>query len=123
MHKMSQNCSDVIYVMRCAIWYRLYDFKKHEKQSQRSVTLLKVTLLHGCFSCFLNCTNVTKSGNASHVSLVSDVSMVNWVRTTIKIISIVIFEKGSSSEQHHWYFNAYQKDQAMSEFHYVGDVD
>ena len=27
----------------------------------------KVTLLHGCFSHFLNCTNGTKSRNASHI--------------------------------------------------------
>ena len=29
--------------------------------------LLKVTLLHGCFSRFLNCTNGTKSRKASHI--------------------------------------------------------
>ena len=51
-------------------------FKKSEKQSWRSVTfskvagfepvaLLKVTLLHGCFSRFLKCINDTKSRNAS----------------------------------------------------------
>ena len=33
----------------------------------KPATLLKVTLLHGCFSRFLNCTNGTKSRNASHV--------------------------------------------------------
>ena len=43
-------------------------FKKHEKHSWRSVKcLLKVTLLRGCFSCFLNCTNGTKLHNASHL--------------------------------------------------------
>ena len=30
--------------------------------------LLKLTLLHGCFSRFLNCTNGTKARNASHIS-------------------------------------------------------
>ena len=30
-------------------------------------TLLKLTLLHGCFSRFLNCTNGTKSRNAPHI--------------------------------------------------------
>ena len=30
-------------------------------------TLLKVTLLHGCFSRYLNCTNGTKSRKASHI--------------------------------------------------------
>ena len=50
-------------------------FKKREKHPGRSVnfskggvklqpaTLLKLTLLPGCFSCFLNCTNGTKSCN------------------------------------------------------------
>ena len=42
-------------------------FKKREKHPWRSVTFrLKVTLIHGCFSRFLNCTNGTKSLNASH---------------------------------------------------------
>ena len=50
-------------------------FKKREKQPWRivtfsnftkSVTLLKVTLLHGCFSRFLNCTKDTKSRKACH---------------------------------------------------------
>ena len=47
-------------------------FKKHENHPWRSVnfskfaglksaTLLKLTLLHGCFSRFLNCTNTPKS--------------------------------------------------------------
>ena len=34
--------------------------KKHQKHPLRSVTLLKVTLFHGCFSRCLNCTNGTK---------------------------------------------------------------
>ena len=48
-------------MVRCAIWYHLYNLKK-------PATLLKLTLLHGCFSRFLNCTNGTKSRNASHIS-------------------------------------------------------
>ena len=40
--------------------------KKREKHPWRSVTL-KVTLLHGCFSRFLNCTNGTKLRKASHM--------------------------------------------------------
>ena len=52
-------------------------FKKRETHPWRSVTfikvaepafLIKVTLLHGCFSRFLNCINGTKSRNASHDS-------------------------------------------------------
>ena len=35
----------------------------------KPATLLKLTLLHGCFSRFLNCTNATKSRNASQMWL------------------------------------------------------
>ena len=51
-------------------------FRKGEKYPWRSVTFMlkpatfrKVTLLHGCFSRFLNCTNGTKSRKASHITL------------------------------------------------------
>ena len=65
-------------LMFCAIQYHLYNFKKLKKKPWRSVTfskvagfqlatLLKVTLLHGCFSRFLNSANSTKSRNVSHV--------------------------------------------------------
>ena len=50
--------------------------KKREEHPWRSITfikvagsLLKVTLLHRCFSRFLNYTNGTKSRNASHIVL------------------------------------------------------
>ena len=39
----------------------------HNALRLQPATLLKVTLLHGCFSRFLNCTNGTKSRNASHM--------------------------------------------------------
>ena len=49
-------------------------FKKREKYpwgcstfSKVPATLLKVTLLHGCFWRFLNCTNDTKSRKATHI--------------------------------------------------------
>ena len=52
-------------------------FKIHEKHPCRSATfssvrlqpatLLKVTLLYGCFSYFLDCTNGTKLRNVSHM--------------------------------------------------------
>ena len=41
-------------------------FKKREKHPWRRATLLKVTVLLGCFSRFLKCTNDTKSLNALH---------------------------------------------------------
>ena len=40
--------------MFCASWYQAF-------------SLLKITLLHGCFSRFLNCTNGTKLRRASHI--------------------------------------------------------
>ena len=43
-------------------------FKKREKHTWRSVAFsLKVTLLCGCFSRFLNCAHDTKSRNAPHM--------------------------------------------------------
>ena len=56
-------------------------FKKREKYPWRSftlsevasyshATLLKVTLLDGCFSCFLNFTNDTKLRKASHMNAI-----------------------------------------------------
>ena len=60
--------------MPCAIWYHLYNLK-NVKNIHGGVllvvacTLLKVTLLHGCFSRFLNCTNGAKSRKTSHVDL------------------------------------------------------
>ena len=53
----------------------LVQFKNRKKHPWRSVTfskvaepaLLKVALLHGCFSRFLNCTNGNKLRNASHI--------------------------------------------------------
>ena len=42
--------------MRCAIMYHMYNLKN-----------VKITLLHGCFSRFLNGTNGTESCNASHI--------------------------------------------------------
>ena len=35
----------------------------------KPTTLLKVTLLHVCFSRFLNCRNDTKSRKASHINI------------------------------------------------------
>ena len=53
-------------MVRCAIWYHLYILKNVRKKRLKPATLLKLTLLYGCFSHFLNCTNGTKSHNASH---------------------------------------------------------
>ena len=56
-----------IYAMLCGIWYHLHSLK-NVKNTHAGVLLLvwiKVTLLHGCFSHFLNCTNGTKWRKAS----------------------------------------------------------
>ena len=53
--------------MFCTISYRLY-YLNYMKNTHRGLILLvlKVSLLHGCFSGFLNCTNGTKPRKASH---------------------------------------------------------
>ena len=51
-------------VMRCAIWYHLCNLK-NVKNTHGGV--LKVALLHGCFSRVLNCTNGAKSRKTSHI--------------------------------------------------------
>ena len=59
-------------IVTFSIWDALRDlgpfpqFWKREKHL-KPPTLLKVRLLCGCFSRFLNCTNVTKSRNALHI--------------------------------------------------------
>ena len=54
-----------IYMLSCTIWYHFYNLK-NGKNTHGGVLILvfKVTLLHGCFSRFLNCRNGTKSRNA-----------------------------------------------------------
>ena len=57
-------------VMRCPIWHHLYDLKNVKNTHGgvlKPTTLLKLTLLLGCFSRFLNCPNVTKSRKGSHI--------------------------------------------------------
>ena len=75
------------YVMRCAIWYHLYNFKNVKNahggmlllvKLQASATLLKLTLLHVHFSCFLNETNGTKSCNESHITKVIQSKRTDW---------------------------------------------
>ena len=71
-----------VFLVRCPIWYHLYDLKNLKNthgevlllvKLQAEVlileNLLKVTLLRGCLSRFLNCTNGTKSRNAPYMLL------------------------------------------------------
>ena len=57
-------------VMRCAIWYQLHNVK-NVKTTHRGVLLkvLKVALLDGCFSRFLNCANGTKLRKPSQMDV------------------------------------------------------
>ena len=48
-----------------AIWYHLHKLKN--VKNTREGVLLKVTILQGCSSRFLNFTNGTKSHKASHI--------------------------------------------------------
>ena len=70
------------YLYICAVLRDLVPFAQFEKREKipmeecyfsnvaglKPTTLLKVTLLHGCCSRFLNCANGTKSHNATHKS-------------------------------------------------------
>ena len=59
------------------IWYYLHNLKNMKntpegmlllvKLKAKPAILVKVTFLHECFSCFLNCTNGIKLRNASHL--------------------------------------------------------
>ena len=62
MEKASNPDHVTILVTFSAIWYHLYHLKKI-----KPATLVKVTLLYGCFSRFLNYTNVAKSSKGSHL--------------------------------------------------------
>ena len=71
--------------------------KKREKHPWRSVTLLKVTLLHGHFSRFLNCTNGTKSHKASHIpvfqGLEKKVFKPRTVTWSFEIMSWAVYQR------------------------------
>ena len=53
----------MVIVVRCAIWYHLCNLTNVK---------IKLTLVHGCFSRFLNCTNSTKSRNAPQLAATFD---------------------------------------------------
>ena len=52
--KTPLSCLARFWICLCSDWSQI-------------ATLLKVTLLHECFSHFLNCANGTKSRNTSHI--------------------------------------------------------
>ena len=73
--------------------------KKRERHTWRTATLLKVTLFHGCFSHFLNCTNSAKSckvsyrryGNDEPKTLMQMLSPQNSLSTILFICILISF--------------------------------
>ena len=65
---LTETALTLLYVIHCAIWYHLYQFKNVKKTHGGVLLLVKLqaeaTPLHGCFLRFLNCTNGT---NVSHI--------------------------------------------------------
>ena len=49
------------------VWYHLYNTKTWKTPMEECYFWLKVAAFHGCFLCFLNYTNWTKSHNASQL--------------------------------------------------------
>ena len=58
--------------MPCRDLVPFVQFKNEKTLMEECYFLLKVTLLHGCFSRFINCTNGTKSCNASLIISASE---------------------------------------------------
>ena len=54
-------------------------------------TLLKVTLLHGCFSRFLHCTNGTKSRKASHIVRLYFILFERYDSNFLSVLCIYFF--------------------------------
>ena len=89
MESLSGRFIDPLYVVLCAISHRSYNFKNVKNThggvllSVKLHALVKVTLLHGCFSRFLNCAHATKSRNASHVTYTSTsfMSANSWLNS------------------------------------------
>ena len=75
--------------MLCAIWYHLCNLQ-NERNTHGGVfllepaALLKMTLLCGCFSRFLNCTNDTKSCPASHMLVLTS----SWLHLRSSVNSV-----------------------------------
>ena len=79
--RISSTRSNIL--MLCAIWYHLYNFKSVEnnhggKLLLAKFTLIKVSLLRGCFLRFLNCANGKKPRKVSHVMEIAKVSKFNF---------------------------------------------
>ena len=65
------------HVMPCTIWY--LTGKALVEEWYLSLTLLKVPLFHGIFSCFFNCANDTKSRKAYNILLLKTCWSGQWI--------------------------------------------
>ena len=61
--------------------------QQHPCDTSLPETLLKVTLLHGCFSRFSNFTNGTKSRNASNINITTEKQIHNQFSFSDLLIS------------------------------------
>ena len=83
----------LINVVCCAIWYHFYNLQNLKLQP---ATLLKLTLLHGCFSRFLSCRNGTKTRNAPQaVFMYKDQSILQVLLVCLKRNHSQIFKDSS----------------------------
>ena len=57
----------IVFVMRWTIWYHLYNLKNVETVNFQALACNIKPVTFGCFSRFLNCTNVNKSRKAIYV--------------------------------------------------------
>ena len=65
-------------------------------------TLLKLTLLHGSFSCFLNCTNGTKLRNASEISEFFLISFVGMPLLCVALFALRLLISSMISSYSTW---------------------
>ena len=87
-------------VMRCAIWYYLYNLKKVKKHPRRSVTFSfpKSNTPPWVFFTFLNCTNGNISRKASQIKQAVVVEVVQ-----ILLILIIDVFRFPDSQKDSWY--------------------
>ena len=79
--------------MGWAIWYNLYKLKNVKNIHGGVLLLVKVTLLHGCFSGFLNCTNGTKSRKTSLFTYNWIIKLYTWIMTSRNYETLIGCEK------------------------------
>ena len=91
------------------------------KISHIKLTLLKVTLIHGCFSRFLNCHNGTKLRKASHINTEEDWNVLNEFRNPF--LSNVSFWTSLGISENRWFCNICRENQKeVSRKKYISNV-